>query len=82
MNCVVPFVDTLHLDSAVDLVLLTQTIDPTSFPLKGVYENSSDLAFFTLGIDLFCYLGVLLILLYNFIHKKKIIIKNKKIKKN
>ena len=69
MDYAVPLGDTLHLENVVDLVLLTQSIDPTSFPLKGVYENSSDLALFTLSIDLFFYLGVLLILLHNFIHE-------------
>ena len=69
MNCVVPLGDTMHVDSAVDLVLLTQSIYPASFTLKCVYEDSSDLACFTLSIDLFCYLGVILILLYNFIHE-------------
>jgi len=69
MNCVVPLGDTLHVDSAVDLVLLTQSINQASFTLKCVYEDSSDLACFTLIIDLFCCLGVILILLYNFIHE-------------
>ena len=64
-----PFGDTLHLDNVVYLVLLTQSIGPTSFTLKCVYEDSSDLACFTLSIDLFFCLGVILILLYNFIHE-------------
>ena len=55
-----PFGDSLHLDNAVDLVLLTQSIDPASFTLECVYEDSSDLACFTLSIDLFCYLGVII----------------------
>ena len=54
MNCAVPLGDTLHLDIVVDLVLLTQSIDPASFPLKRVYENNLDLALLTLRIDLFC----------------------------
>ena len=69
MNWVVPLGDTMHVDSAGDLVLLNQSIDPASFTLKCVYEDSSDLACFTLSIDLFCCLGVILVLLYNFIHE-------------
>ena len=71
MNYVVPLGDTLHVDSVVDLIMLTQSIDPASFTLKCVYEDSSDLSFFTLSIDLFYCLGVILILLYNFIHETK-----------
>ena len=78
MNYIVPLGDTLHLDNAVDLVMLTQSNDPTSFPLKCVYENGSDLPFFTLSIDLFCFLGVLLILLHNFIHQHENQSKTKK----
>ena len=39
MNCAVPLEDTLHLDIAFDLVLLTQSNDLASFPLKCVYEK-------------------------------------------
>ena len=60
MDCVVPFGDALHLDNAVDLVLLTQSIVPASFTLTCVYESSLDLACFTLSIDLFLCLGVII----------------------
>ena len=69
MNCDVPLGDIMHVDNIVDLDLLTHSIDPTSFTLKCVYEDSLDLACFTLSIDLFCCLGVILIFLYNFIHE-------------
>ena len=76
MNYVVPLGDTLHVGNTVDLVLLTQSIDLASFTLKCVYEDNSYLACFTLSIDLFCCLGVILILLYNFIHETKKVKKN------
>ena len=60
MNCVVPLGDTSHVDNAVDLVLLTQSSGPALFTLKCFYESSSDLACFTLIIDLFLCLGVII----------------------
>ena len=51
---------------------LTQSNDPASFTPKCAYVNSLDLALFTCGIDLFIVLGVLLILLYTFIHEIEI----------
>ena len=59
----------MYLDIVVDLVRLTWSKEPASFTPKCAYVNSPDLAFFTCGIDLFCCLGVLLILIFNFIHE-------------
>ena len=64
-----PLGDSLYLHIIVDWCWLTWSSAPVSFTPKCAYVNSPNLAIFTCGIDLFFLLGVLLILLYNFIHE-------------